>query len=63
MEKDIPQNIEVYYLDKSFAEHYMFIADNIIYKSADSVVYSLKEYTERHNKGLLDGWITFREAK
>ena len=61
MEIDIPNNINVYYLAKEFGEHYPFIAENVIYKSADSVVYPLKKYTELHNKGLLDGWVTFRK--
>ena len=63
METDIPNNIDVYYLDKKFGKHYAFIAENVIYKSNDSIIYPLKEYTERHNKGEIDGWVTFRETK
>ena len=63
MEADIPNNIDVYYLDKKFGKYYMFIAENVIYKSNDSVVYPLREYTELFNDGELDGWVTFRERE
>ena len=59
-QKDI-KDISVYYLDKSFGDEYLFVCDNIVYKSNDSVVYSLKRYVELHNEGLLDGWIFIRE--
>ena len=61
MEIDIPDNIEVYYLDKKFGKHYMFIEENVIYMSDDSVVYPLREYAELFNNGELNGWVTFRE--
>ena len=61
MEIDIPDNIEVYYLDKKFGKHYMFIAENVIYTSDDSVVYPLRKYAELFNNGELNGWVTFRE--
>ena len=61
MEIDIPDNIEVYYLDKKVGKHYMFIAENVIYTSDDSVVYPLREYAELFNKGELNGWVTFRK--
>ena len=63
MEIDIPDNIEVYYLDKKFGKHYMFIAENVIYTSDDSVVYPLREYAELFNKGELNGWVTFRKKR
>ena len=53
-------NIVVYYLDESFGKHYMFIADNIVRQSADSITMSLREYEEGHNSGELNGWVTFR---
>ena len=59
-QKDI-KDISVYYLDKSFGDEYLFVCDNIVYKSNDSVVYSLKRYVELHNEGLLDGWIFIKE--
>ena len=39
----------------------MFIAENVIYMSDDSVVYPLREYAELFNKGELNGWVTFRK--
>ena len=59
-QKDI-KDISVYYLDESFGDEYLFICDNVVYKSSDSVVYSLKKYVELHNKGLLNGWIFIKE--
>ena len=55
------KDISVYYLDKSFGDEYLFVCDNIVYKSNDSVVYSLKRYVELHNEGILDGWIFIKE--
>ena len=59
-QKDI-KDISVYYLDESFGDEYLFICDNVVYKSNDSVVYSLKKYVELYNQGLLNGWIFIKE--
>jgi predicted nucleic acid-binding protein len=59
-DKVIDSNIQVYYLDRSFGEHYMFMAEQIVRMSTDSIVMGLQEYTDGVNQGTLDGWVTFR---
>tara|TARA_R110002020_G_scaffold23263_3_gene77641 strand:- start:176 stop:430 length:255 start_codon:yes stop_codon:yes gene_type:complete len=59
-DKVIDSNIQVYYLDRSFGKHYMFIAEQVVKMSKDSIVMGLQEYTDGVNEGTLDGWVTFR---